>query len=187
MSLLGLKSKFYSSISKVLTTFRNFILLPWVLPWITAIWVESCKASNKLAITFPKENFFLIKVKIPHFSKFTLWHGRTKLEEGMATHSSILAWKISWTEEPGGLQYMDSKRVRHNWVTEYTYGRTKYLLVVYVSILSLGPRIAALGAVNSSASADLTPDKTSKISCHCCRGSLKTATFILSTWPSSKH
>ena len=32
------------------------------------------------------------------------------LEEGMATHSSILAWRISWTEEPGGLQSMGSQR-----------------------------------------------------------------------------
>ena len=37
------------------------------------------------------------------------------LEEGMATHSSILAGKIAWTEEPGGLQSMGSHRVRHNW------------------------------------------------------------------------
>ena len=29
------------------------------------------------------------------------------LEEGMATHSSVLAWRIPWTEEPGGLQYME--------------------------------------------------------------------------------
>ena len=36
------------------------------------------------------------------------------LEEGMATHSSILAWRISWTEEPGGLQSMGSQRVGHN-------------------------------------------------------------------------
>ena len=33
----------------------------------------------------------------------------------MATHSSILAWRISWTEEPGGLQSMWSQRVRHDW------------------------------------------------------------------------
>ena len=32
----------------------------------------------------------------------------------MATHSSILAWEIPWTEEPGGLQSMGSERVRHN-------------------------------------------------------------------------
>ena len=36
------------------------------------------------------------------------------LEQEMATHSSILAWEISWTEEPGGLQSMGSHRVRHN-------------------------------------------------------------------------
>ena len=36
------------------------------------------------------------------------------LEEGMATHSSILAWRIPWTEEPGGLQSLGSHRVRHN-------------------------------------------------------------------------
>ena len=33
------------------------------------------------------------------------------LEEGMATHSGILAWRIQWTEEPGGLQSMGSQRV----------------------------------------------------------------------------
>ena len=36
------------------------------------------------------------------------------LEEGMAIHSSILAWRILWTEEPGRLQSMGSHRVRHN-------------------------------------------------------------------------
>ena len=36
------------------------------------------------------------------------------LEEKMATHFSILAWKIPWTEEPVGLQYIGLQRVRHN-------------------------------------------------------------------------
>ena len=36
------------------------------------------------------------------------------LEKEMATHSSILAWKIPWTEEPGSLQSMGSQRVRHD-------------------------------------------------------------------------
>ena len=40
------------------------------------------------------------------------------LEKEMATHSSILAWEIPWTEEPGGLQSIGSQRVRHDWVTE---------------------------------------------------------------------
>ena len=36
------------------------------------------------------------------------------LEKEMAIHSSILAWRIPWTEEPGGLQSIGSQRVRHN-------------------------------------------------------------------------
>ena len=40
------------------------------------------------------------------------------LEEGMATHSSILAWRISWTEKPGGLQSTGLQRVEHGSGTE---------------------------------------------------------------------
>ena len=36
------------------------------------------------------------------------------LEKGLATHSSILTWEITWTEEPGTLQSMESQRVRHD-------------------------------------------------------------------------
>ena len=39
------------------------------------------------------------------------------LEKEMATHSNILAWRIPWTEEPGGLQSMVSQRAGHDWVT----------------------------------------------------------------------
>ena len=42
------------------------------------------------------------------------------LEEGMATHPSILAWRIPWTEEPGGLQSMGSQRTGHSWASEHT-------------------------------------------------------------------
>ena len=42
------------------------------------------------------------------------------LNEGMATHSSSLAWRIPRTEEPGGLQTMGSPRVGHDRVTEYS-------------------------------------------------------------------
>ena len=54
------------------------------------------------------------------------------LEKGMATHFSILAWRISWTEEPGGLQSVGSQRVRHNWRTNaFTFSNmtTGYLRV----------------------------------------------------------
>jgi len=39
------------------------------------------------------------------------------LEKGMATHSSILAWRVPWTEEPGRLQSIGLQRVGHDWVT----------------------------------------------------------------------
>ena len=44
--------------------------------------------------------------------------GKYPLEKEMATHSSILTWKIPWTEEPGRLQSMGSQRVRHNLETK---------------------------------------------------------------------
>ena len=40
------------------------------------------------------------------------------LEKEMATHSSILAWEIPWTEEPGGLQFLGLQRVRHDLATK---------------------------------------------------------------------
>ena len=44
--------------------------------------------------------------------QFQGWEG--PLKEVMATHSSILAWRIPWTEEPGGLQSMESQRVKYD-------------------------------------------------------------------------
>ena len=41
----------------------------------------------------------------------------TYMQKEMATHSSILAWRIPWMEEPGGLQSMGSQRVGHDWAT----------------------------------------------------------------------
>ena len=46
---------------------------------------------------------------------FDPWDQEDPLEEGMATHSSVLAWRIPWTEEPGALQSTESQRVRHDW------------------------------------------------------------------------
>ena len=45
------------------------------------------------------------------------------LEKGMATHSSNLAWRIPWTEEPGGLQFMGLQRVGHNWATKHAQSK----------------------------------------------------------------
>ena len=49
------------------------------------------------------------------------------LEEEMATHSSNLAWRIPWTEEPGKLQSMGLQTIRHDWVTEHRHS-TKHTI-----------------------------------------------------------
>ena len=49
-------------------------------------------------------------------------------EKGMATHSSILARKIPWTEEPGGLQFMGSQRAGHNWATSLSF--STYVILI---------------------------------------------------------
>ena len=58
----------------------------------------------------------------------TMWETRVPslgwedaLEKEMATHSSTLAWKIPWMEEPGRLQSMGLQRVRHDWATSLTF------------------------------------------------------------------
>ena len=48
------------------------------------------------------------------------------LEKGMATHSSIHAWEIPWTEEPGGLLSMKLQRVGHNWACTHTHTHTHH-------------------------------------------------------------
>ena len=52
------------------------------------------------------------------------------LEKGMATCSSILAWRIPWIEEPGGLQSMGSQRVGHNRVTN-THNNVYIYIYIY--------------------------------------------------------
>ena len=68
----------------------------------------------------------LVTQMVKHLT--TMWETRVQslgredpLEKEMATHSSILAWKIPWTEEPGRLQSLGSQRVGHNWVTSLSF------------------------------------------------------------------
>ena len=56
---------------------------------------------------------------------------RRSLKKEMATHSSILAWRIPWTEEPSRLQSMGSQRVRHNWVTFTSLSFTRNLNYIF--------------------------------------------------------
>ena len=62
--------------------------------------------------------------------------GEDPPDEGMETHSSILAWRIPWTEEPGGLQFTGPQRVRHNWSD---WGRTHQEVWVALAYSTRGP------------------------------------------------
>ena len=73
--------------------------------------VNFLKKKYYLTNTFYMSDYFL-------WSIFTFYiHVLKTMEEEMATHSSVLAWRIPWTEEPGRLQSMESQRVGHDWVT----------------------------------------------------------------------
>ena len=56
------------------------------------------------------------------------------LEQEMATHSSILAWRILWTVEPGGLQSMGSQRVGHNSARAHTHTRKYFGITLFSSV-----------------------------------------------------
>ena len=61
------------------------------------------------------------------------------LEKEMATHSSILAWRIPWTEEPGRLQSLGSQRVRHDWATlshSLTHSLTLFIRMLWPFLIA---------------------------------------------------
>ena len=78
--------------------------------WNPAVLINKCVSLGKLPVTSE-----------PLFSCLQIGNNSTYLigflEKAMAPHSSTLAWKIPWTEEPGRLQSMGSHRVEHNWAT----------------------------------------------------------------------
>ena len=68
-----------------------------------------------------------------------MWVGALGWEDspggGNSNHSSILAWKILWTEEPGMLQLMRSQRIGHNWTTKHPHkGEERILPLIYSSL-----------------------------------------------------
>ena len=70
-------------------------------------WLSHVKGS----ILLPVEHLLIFRV----YSVFLFLVSSLTFGEAMAPHSSTLAWKIPWTEEPGSLQFMGSLRVRRNW------------------------------------------------------------------------
>ena len=71
------------------------------------------------------------------------------LEQEMATHCSILAWKTPWTEDPGRLQSKGSQRVRHNWAHTYTLNIKKWLFLVHWKSGTLGEGLHPLWSLRN--------------------------------------
>ena len=69
------------------------------------------------------------------------------LEKEITTHSSILAWEISWTEEPGGLQSLELQRVGHNLATEHA--EQCYDSIATLTLLCIKARTKTIHIVNN--------------------------------------
>ena len=87
---------------------------------------SACNAGDTCSGRFPAEGYpfqyswtslvaQMVKYPLAMWETWVQSLGREDpLEEGIATHSSILAWRIPWTEESGGLQSVGSQRARHD-------------------------------------------------------------------------
>ena len=83
------------------------------------------------------------------YDSSSLWPlAKAKLEEEMASHSSILAWRIRWSEEPGGLRLMGSQRAGHDWVTKHT--RISWFCLTCVSVFFIHRLIFSLEGVKET-------------------------------------
>ena len=79
---------------------------PWGLsPWTSGALIYACQACQ-MVNNLPA----MRETQVQSLGR------EDPLEKGMATHSSILAWSMPWTEEPAGLPSVRSQRVRHDWV-----------------------------------------------------------------------
>ena len=73
---------------------------------------------------------------------FNCWIRKIPLEKAMATHSSLLAWRILWTEEPGGLRSTGLQRVGHDWAHVCAHARARahththtHLFIIHLALL----------------------------------------------------
>ena len=78
--------------------------------------------------------------RLPPVQQTRVWSlgGEDPLEKEMVTHSSILAWRIPWTEEPSRLQSMGSQRVGHDWATSLHFWnilKTPYRIAIKIIII----------------------------------------------------
>ena len=99
------------------------LLIPSNSTWDTCFSLQDCHHAFRctLSVTFFRE-FCHSLTQVQSLGQ------EDPLEKGMATHSSILAWRIPWTEEPGRLQSMRTQKVEYDWVTN-SFTFSLYLFV----------------------------------------------------------
>ena len=102
-------------LSNMITTIHNCLLSTWNVVIVIKNWI----------LTFSFNYAFLVSQMVKNLpamqeTQVQFLGQEDPLEKGMATQSSILPWRIPWTEEPGGLQSTGSQRVRHDWATNTT-------------------------------------------------------------------
>ena len=87
-------------------------------PWDPQLRIQP-PLDGKFPENSKKQNSNLLSINNYLCSTYTVLHACMPIcsEKAMAPHSSTLAWKILWTEDPGGLQSMGSLRVGHDWAT----------------------------------------------------------------------
>ena len=111
-----------------LLSWSPVISMPWN-PGVSSWSLSFCPTHSigqSWSLTPPRKIFFTWLMHIALLNHLSHWlffsvsfasSSSSLLEKAMAPHSSTLAWKIPWTEEPGRLQSMGSRRVGHDWAT----------------------------------------------------------------------
>ena len=113
--------------------------LAWKIPWTEEPGGLQCMGSQRVQHDWANSVFFFMNPGGISGKEPTCQCRRCRrrvlsldqeypLEKEMATHSSILAWKIPWTEEPGGLRSMGSQRVGHDWANLHSQFHAAHLL-----------------------------------------------------------
>ena len=134
-------------------------ILAWKIPWVTA----HRTAKSQARLSEPRTSLVAQQERICLQRRSSKRHGSIPGSgrspgEGHATRSSILAWRIPWTEEPHGLESMGSQRVRHDWSD--LAGMHKWLSTQH-KVLKTGLRVRKSIFINNLGNSDSMKERAS--------------------------
>ena len=110
----------------------------------------TCRVNVELVVLASGKRTSLVAQTVEHLSTMRETRVRSlgredPLEKEMAIHSSTIAWKMPWTEEPGRLQPMRSQRVGHDWATSLTYLASVKIIIRAVIISVIRAVVSKVG------------------------------------------